>query len=362
MAQTLWSGYLTQGPRVEEFEDALRDYIGNPLVATTNSATSALTLALRLCDVGPGDVVFTTPMTCSATNLPILTAGARPMWIDVDPNTGLVTSDALIKTAKRAISEGVMHHVKAIIVVDWGGLPAISHELFATAWSLLGGLPVIEDAAHAFGSTWNNIRIGFWANYTTFSFQAIKHLTTGDGGALFALDKNKIDQARSLRWYGIDREGKSSDSRIDQDILHAGYKFHMNDLTASLGLAQIEGAKLSVEAHTRNAQILHENLGPIFTTLSPYHNESVSAAWVYTVLLPDYETKVKFKHFMNSQDIQVSEVHRRNDQYTVFKGYDDVDLDGVTQFYDRMVCLPCHSGLSINDLDRIVEVANSFTV
>lgn len=344
---TLHSGYITQGQRVEEFEKAFGDYIGNPLVVSLNSCTSALTLALKLANVKRNDEVITTPMTCSATNLPILQFGAKPVFADIDPDTGLIDPSSVEKL--------ITPKTKAIMCCDWGGTPCDLDELRRIADS--HKLVLIEDAAHAMGAEYKGRKVGSIADFTCFSLQAIKHITTGDGGMLACRKTKDYERARLLRWFGIKREADSPDSRISEDIKDPGYKFHMNDLSATLGIEQMKHVERIVASYRANALYYNRTLPAQFLKLPTHNNKS--SYWVYTVILPNKVARDKFVEYMNDKGIQVSQVHRRNDDYTVFKPYKR-DLPGVTKFSRTMVCLPCHWALTAEDVALVVKHVNRF--
>lgn len=347
LLSVLHSGYITEGPKVKEFETALSDLIGTRAL-TVNSGTSALTLALRLAGVGPGDEVISTPMTCQATNVPIMGTGATIVWADVDPRTGLIDPDSI---AKR-----ITPKTKVIMTVDWGGAPCD----YASIWNIIKdtGIVVIEDAAHALGSTFLNEPVGRIADYTCFSFQAIKHLTTVDGGALTALKDEDLDRGRLLRWFGIDREEETKEFRGEQDVPEWGYKFHMNDVNATIGLANLNYTPQIISMHKVNARVLDETLDTeMYTNTDPtYLHES--SHWLYTTLLPDPDIRERFKQHMKSKGIQVSQVHWRNDRLTTFKQFASNDLPGVDEFSRRMICVPVHFDA---DPYRVARAMNSFT-
>src|SRR3989338_1253499 len=177
--EVLMSGFIGQGPKVEEFEKKIGDFIGNPNVLTVNSGTSAIQLAYRLAGVGIGDEVITTPMTNIATNVPIIAAGGKIKWADIDSETGSLSPDSV----KKKISK----KTKAIMAMQWGGYPPNMDEIHEIAQDF--GIKVIEDAAQGFGAEYKNRKTGSYSDFTIFSFQAIKHITTGDGGALICRNR-----------------------------------------------------------------------------------------------------------------------------------------------------------------------------
>jgi dTDP-4-amino-4,6-dideoxygalactose transaminase len=346
---TLHSGYITQGPKVEEFEGRIAEFLGTPNVVTLNSGTSALTMALRLAGVGPGDEVISTAMTCTATNLPVLSLGGTLLFADADPISGNISAESVEKL--------ITPKTKAILFVDWGGMPADLDEIMGVARA--HDLKVVEDAAHSFGAEYKGKKVGQIADFTCFSLQAIKHITTGDGGILTCKDPADAERAKTLRWFGIKRDTDSLDSRIDQDIVEWGYKFHMNDLNAAIGIVQMDYIEQVLRNHRKHAAVYDDALDKYFVRQNQ-GGDRVSAYWLYTLLLPSKVERDQFKDFMTERGIQVSQVHKRNDKYTVFKDVKNNGLDGVDYFSDRMICIPVHWGLSIMDLNQIIESCNEF--
>lgn len=346
---TLHSGYITQGAKVEEFEGRVAQFLDTPNVVSLNSGTSALTLALRLAGVGPGDEVISTAMTCTATNLPVLSLGGTLLFADTDPITGNISAESIEKL--------ITQKTKAILFVDWGGMPADLDEIVSIARA--HDLKVIEDAAHAFGAEYKSKKVGQIADFTCFSLQAIKHITTGDGGILTTLDPANAERAKVLRWFGIDRSKNGLDSRIDQDIEEWGYKFHMNDLNATIGIVQMDYIDQVIRNHRKNAHVYDERLDKYFVRQNE-GDDRKSAYWLYTLILPSPQERDAFKEYATENGIQVSQVHKRNDAYTVFKDVQHAGLDGIDYFANRMICIPVHWGLSLMELDRVIWVCNSF--
>lgn len=360
LLETLHSGYITQGKKVEQFEARFTEIARSPHTVSVNSGTSALTLALRLAGVGVGDEVITTPMTCSATNLPILSLGGIPTFADIYSDTGLINPFEVEKL--------ITPKTKAIMAVDWGGLPVNVSQLQAIA--NVHKIKLIVDAAHAIGTPHNAE-----ADFVCYSLQAIKHITTVDGGMLICKDYADYQRAKKLRWFGINRDSNSLDSRIDEDITEWGYKFHMNDVAATIGLVQLDHVARVVKAHQLNAAYLFNEIKDReFYQHPPFEG----TFWLYTLLLPSEQLRDEFKVFMANRGIQVSQVHKRNDKYTVFMPYavdhyeyqeGDEEADGspvqkvfpgVDNFSSRMICVPVHHGLTMADLHKITQACNSF--
>lgn len=245
LKDVLMSGYIGQGKVVDEFESRLGTMIGNPNVLTVNSGTSAIHLALRLANVGYGDEVISTPMTCSATNEPILERGAKIIWADIKPRTGEIDPNDI----RRKITP----KTKAIVCVHWGGYPCNLKAINTIAKE--HGIKVIEDAAHAMLAEFGARYIGNHSDFVCFSFQAIKHMTTVDGGALFCHNRDDYKRGKLLRWYGLDRES-SACFRCEQNIQEHGYKFHMNDVNATIGLVQLNYVREIVTKCQENGDYL----------------------------------------------------------------------------------------------------------
>lgn len=330
--KTLHSGMIGQGPKVEEFEKALVPWVGRDTLLTVNSCTSAITLALVLAGVQAGDEVITTPMTCAATNTPILNLGAIPVWADINPMTGNI--DPL------SVMERVTSKTKAVIAVHWGGNPCDLKELEAIGH--LFGVPIIEDAAHAFDAQYEGKPIGSHSDFVCFSFQAIKHLTTGDGGLLVCKNRKDYERGKLLRWYGIDRNAPGD--KFLHDIPEAGYKFHMNDISATIGLANLAHMPGILDHCQANGKILAAHTHQAIPTRG-------SSQWLFTVLPEDREA---FVAKMAAAGISTSQVHGRNDMYTMFKPYRR-NLPGVDQFASRQINVPCGWWLSNEDLLHVAE-------
>lgn len=358
LVATLTSGYLAEGPRVADFEREFGAVVGNRRAVALNSGTSALTLALRLAGVTEGSSVVTTPMTCTATNLAILSLGADPLWADVDAAGGQISPEAVNARFEYWSRHRITHRKpRAIMLVDWGGAPCdmLSLTNIANRWRV----PLIEDAAHALGAQHHGFPVGSISDFTCFSLQAIKHITTGDGGVLTCLDEEKYQRARRLRWFGIDRSTPTGDSRIDVDIKEWGYKFHMNDVAATLGLVQLPYLGRILDRHAANAAWYDRALSSYFERVHQVPGTR-SAWWLYTILLPNRSSRDEFVVFMNRRGVQVSRVHRPNDEYSVFEPYSHGALPGTRLFSSRMVCIPVHWALTEDERQQVADACNAW--
>ena len=337
LGKTLFSGYIGQGQQVDAFEVELMKFLDREYLLTTCSGTAALDLALHLCGVGPGDEVVTTPITCTATNGVIVRRGARPVWADVEHYTGNIDSWDVAKK--------ITPRTKAIMTVDWGGRPCNYEHLRAIA----SGIPNIEDAAHAFGAD------GLGGDYICFSFQAIKHLTTVDGGAIIT-PRNQYKRAKLLRWYGLDRES-SSDFRCSQDITEVGYKYHMNDVCASIGRANLKDISDILQRHRENATFFWEQLKDYQSNdMSLPTPCEASSWWLYTLQV---RNRTDFVQHMKDCGVVTSQVHARNDKHTGFC-FPNGPLSGVDHFDAHQINIPVGWWLDRQDRDKIVGAVKSW--
>lgn len=344
--KVLDSGYIGQGPRVDEFEEKLSKFLGMNDLLTVSSGTAALDLALHLTDAMPGDIVISTPQTCTATNGVIANRGLIIMWADVDPRSGRIDPRSVAQ-----IIDGLGGDmVSAIMAVDWAG------ELCDYQALKSHGIPVIEDAAHAFGAD----RLGSRerGDYCCWSFQAIKHLTTGDGG-LLSVPSKQVDRARLLRWYGLDRRS-SSNFRCEQNIQEIGYKYHMNDIAASIGISNLEDMEVVIAKYVDNARYYNEMITQDGGKVAKPTWSITSSWWLYTLLVSD---RASFSLFMKKMGIDVSEVHARNDKHKAFQDASEprVPLDGLDSFSKHQVSIPVHWGLSEQDREIVAKAVNAWS-
>jgi len=337
LLEVLHSGFIGQGAKVDEFEQQLGEYFGNSRVLTLNSGTSGLQLALRLANVGYGDEVISTAMTCTATNMPILAAGAKIIWSDVDPITGLIDPEE--------IERKITPKTKAIVMVHFGGIPCDIERINQIAQK--HGVKTIEDAAHAFGAEYQGKKIGNHSDFVMFSLQAIKHITTVDGGLLLCKQEEDYQRGKLLRWYGIDREQKRKDFRCEENVFEYGYKFHMNDIAATIGIEQLKHVDRIVGRHIENQRYYDEVLqGVKGVDLIPKTGHAKSSSWLYTLHI---EQRDPFIQWMKEQKVMASRVHERNDKHTAFIS-SVAHLPKLDRFNATQVSIPV--GWWISDEDR----------
>jgi len=342
--QVLASGWIGQGPVVAEFEQRFEEVVGVRNAVAVNSATSALHLALTCLGIGKGDEVITTAQTFVATSLVILQNVALPVFADIQYHTGNIDPADI----ERRITE----RTKAILAVHWGGYPCDLDEIQTIAAK--HGLPVIEDAAHAIGATYHGRPIGMSSRFTCFSFQAIKHLTTGDGGMIVAPADEDYETVKRRRWFGLDRDRRRPSELGEPvwDISEVGFKYHMNDIAAAMGVAHLVALPSMLEQRRRLARAYRSALANIpGVTLFNESSDRESAYWLFDLHV---ERRLEFIRMLKSKNVEASVLHRRIDTNSVFGGLRD-DLPVLERFDETHVCLPMHNGLTDDDVDYVIR-------
>lgn len=343
VSQVLKTRWIGQGPMVDKFEDAFKEKLEQkgPCVAV-GSGTDALHLAYLLAGIKSGDEVLCPLFTCTATNIPLLYIGAKPVFVDVDP----FTMNVSVPDMRRKISE----KTKAIIVVHYGGLPCDMDAIGLLAKEY--GIPVIEDAAHALGASYYGQKVGNISDFTMYSFQAIKHLTTGDGGMLTFKDEELLKKAKRLRWFGIDREDKQK-GIWENDIKEIGYKYQMTDISAAIGMAGL----LEFDDALAYRRTLYgryvQKLQGVVRIVNDFNPNKRTAAWLMTILV---ENRSDLQRKLKEHKIESGQAHYRNDRYSIFPKGDFPGMDSIDENY---LVLPLHTKMSVEDVDRVCEVIRS---
>lgn len=338
LEKIIYSGYVAQGEQVELFERAFEKYIGAGHALSLNSGTAALHIALILAGVGSGHEVISTALTAEPTNVAIKMVGASIRYADVDYTTGNISPTS--------IEAKINQNTKAILVVDYAGTPVNVPAIQAISQKY--GIPVIHDAAHALGATFNGLKTGCHFPYTIFSLQAIKHITTIDGGVLQIASKEEYERAKLIRWFGIDKKK----TRLENNIQFQGYKYHMNNVNATLGLLQMPEADDIVNAYIQNGKYLDEALkNTAGIELLEYYKGSMPSYWLYTLKV---ENRAGFIKMMEENGFAASELHKRNDWHDYLNDFKET-LPTLDKFYERLVHIPCGWWLTADDRERMVE-------
>jgi perosamine synthetase len=273
---------------------------------------------------------------------------ATPVFADIDPTTG--------NLAVASVAAKITPRTKAIMPVHFGGYPCDLDEINALA--ARHNLAVVEDAAHALGATYKNKPLGTVSRFTAFSFQATKHLTSGDGGLLCCAQEEDCHLARRLRWFGIDRRSDHP-SLLGERVYHlkqVGFKYHLNDLAAAVGLGNLEDfpARLRRRQHIGACYRRELRQVPGIELLSIL-DDRTHAYWVFSLLV---ERREDFIRKLAAHGIPTSVLHMRIDRHEVFGG-PRRELKGQAAFAERHISLPAHEGLSDSDVERVISVIGS---
>lgn len=326
--------YIGEGAKVLEFEQTFQHWVGLPQkVLALNSGTSALELACSLIGLEEGDEVIAPPISCFASYAGILINNARIVWADVVPETGLIDiQDVLRKVTPRT---------KAIITVSWGGQRIDHRPLRHTK------IPIIFDDAH--GSYYPDP----FVDYIVYSTQAIKFLTSVDGGFL-AVPDQQYDKGRLLRWYGLDRLSSSGFRCGEQNIALPGRKLHMNDVTATIGLSNLHHVAGIIEKHRANARFYDESIQHANITKPSFY--PTCTYWLYTLQTTERD---RLKTYLADHGIESSLVHARNDTHAIF-AYASSTLPGVDIFNATQLSIPVGWWITEQERSFIVNTLNAW--
>jgi dTDP-4-amino-4,6-dideoxygalactose transaminase len=382
VADTLRSGWITTGPRVKRFEEAFAAFLGAPGAVALNSGTAALHVALVSAGIGPGDVVITTPMTfCSSVHV-IEHVGARPLLVDVEPDTlnlDLAQVDRAIEARGRSAGRhrgGPEGRVRAILPVHLYGHPCDMDAILTIGRE--HELVIIEDAAHALPAKYNGRTIGSNSEGATplrfacFSFHATKNLTTGEGGMLVP-PPELLEEARAWGLHGMNRDAYkryAADGSWSYEVVRPGFKYNMTDIQAAIGLHQL--TKLP-EFHRRRREIArrYDDAFRRYEELqTPVERQVVEHAWhLYTLRLnvdcfrsvasgtPRSAVRDRFIEQLKARNIGAS-VHfipiHLHAYYRQKYGYKPQDFPVAFDAYERILSLPLYPRMTDGDVEDVI--------
>ena len=351
----LKSGWITTGPRVKQFEENLKAYLGAPHALTLTSATAGLHLVLAALRLKPGDEVITTPMTFAATLNTIVLAGGKPVLVDVEPGT------YNIDVSK--IEKAVTKHTRAILPVHFAGLPVDLDPLYAIANK--HNLRVIEDAAHAIGTEYKGKRIGSFGDIQVFSFHPNKNMTTGEGGCVVTRDDKIASDVALLRFHGMDREawsrfGKKGSQHYE--IIAPGYKYNMMDIQAAIGLHQLKQLDGFIKRRSEIAVRYHKLLAgwEQWSLPTQPRYEHLHAWHLYTPLINPKAASMDrdaFMQGMKERNIGTGLHYRAVHLYPYYReqfGFKHGDFPNAETISDRIVSLPLFPNMTDSDHERVI--------
>jgi dTDP-4-amino-4,6-dideoxygalactose transaminase len=358
VVDTLRSNWITTGPKTKRFETEFAEYLGAKGALALNSCTAGLHVALASSGIGPGDEVITTPMTfCASANV-IEHVGARPVLVDVEPDT--LTLDP------HRVAEAITPKTKAILPVHYAGHPTDMKPIMELARQ--HDLIVVEDAAHSLPASYEGQKIGTIGDFTAFSFYATKNLTTAEGGMLTG-SPERMDRARVISLHGMNRDAwkrYTAEGSWYYEVVEPGFKYNMTDIQAAIGLVQLERLTKMQGRRREIVAQYNEAFSAIDALQPPVERSNVESAWHLYVLRLNLDrlkiNRAAFIEAMKEHQIGTS-VHfipvHLHPYYRDKYGFKPEDLPVAYQEYQRIVSLPLHPGLTDEEvLDVIAAVAD----
>ena len=349
LQKVLKGRWIGQGPLVDKFESVFsKKFTNNLPCVAVGSGTDALHLAYLLAGIKKDDEVICPVFTCTATNIPLLYIGAKIKFADIDPKTFNISIDHVKKLVSKK--------TKAIVFVNYGGLPCDLTELNKIAKRYK--IKLIQDAAQSLGNFYKNKPITQYSDFTIFSFQAIKHISSGDGGLLCFKEKKILKKAYRMRWFGIDRLKKQGGT-WENDIKEIGYKYQMTDLGAAILLDALKEFSKIKKHRKKIFSIYEKNLKnnkkvKVVTSVGKFTHSN----WLFTILV---DKKDLLQKKLRQSNIETNQVHFRNDRYSIFKKFVKnkkfPNMDSVEKKY---LVLPVHTKMSFSDANYVVKKVNLF--
>lgn len=338
--ECLDSGFLSEGELVRKFEARIHAEFGYPNPLAVNSGTSALQIVLYLI-LEPGDEVIIPAQTFVATGLTVLQAGGKVVFADIDVSTGnILVNDVMRKITPKT---------RAVIAVAWAGNPPELDKLEEICQK--HNIILIQDNAQALGATYKGVPSALWGDFSCYSFQATKHLTTGDGGLVSCKDKISYEILKNLRWFGIDREKDNYDITGERQYLlyDVGFKFHMNNYAAALGIGNLVNIHQRINTRRQIARYYDQNIRDEFYI----RRGDGSSCWVYDLLV---ENRDDCLTALREWGVPASVVHRGIHKHPVFGCR--TELPNQETWDEKHISLPCHSSMTTKDVQRVVDAVN----
>jgi len=357
VVKVLRSDWITTGPKIEEFGGALCKYIGCKYAVAVNSGTSALDIAVQSLNLPEGSEIITTPFTFVATSNAILYNGLKPVFADICSDTFNIDPDEIRKKISR--------DTRTIIYVDYAGQPCDIKAIKEIADEF--DLYLIEDASHAIGAEYGNEKVGNFADLTIFSFHPVKHITTGEGGAVVTDNKELYEKLLLLRNHGIDKDAQDRygpDASWAYDMRYLGRNYRITDFQAALGVSQLKKLEGFIEKRSELASMYDELLSDVDAVRLPVVRGNVKHAWhLYTVLLDESIGMDEFFKYMRAASIGVN-VHYipvyRHSYYVRNFGFDPEDFPVTEKVFKRIITLPLYPQMDINDISYICSKIENY--
>lgn len=343
-------GYFGMAYKVTEFEQSLKDYLGTEYeVLATNTGTSALHLALSSLGIGPGDEVIVPAFTFVASVQAIAMCGATPVLCEVHEENLLID----VKDAERKITD----KTKAVITVDYSGNPCDYDALFSLKDKY--GIRIIEDAAHSIGSLYNGKRIGSFGDVICFSFDSIKVMSCGEGGAIVSNDKEMMKIAEQKRLLGMDKKTHALDWKQRSwvyDVNYVGFRYHMSNINAAIGCEQLKKLDRFI---ARRREICHqyvEELSSVSEISIIEMDYDVIAPFMFPCLILNGQ-RDRLREYLVNKDIETAISYIPSNKFTLFK---NVNMPVTDKIYNEILCLPLHFEISDDDVREVCACIRKF--
>lgn len=345
------SGQIAYGDKILEFERNLSRLLDIQSITTTSDMSTAIQIAFRIIGIDQDSEIITSPFACMSTNAPIGFMNAKPVWCDVENETGFMNP--------KLIEKLITKRTKALILYHLAGYPGYISEILEICSR--NNIALIEDCDNALMSVYGKSLVGTFGNFSIYSFYPNRQINCTEGGAISCMDIKDDKKAKLLRRYGIDIPNfRDEFGEIkDVDIPEIGYSATLNNLCSHIGLTQIDSVNEKIARTRRNASILSKELsGLAFLKLvEPLPNTLPS----YWVLLATSPVRDALLHFLKSKGVGCSKLHYLNNKYSCFNS-ERTPLPGAEKFMEGVIALPCGWWLNDNDLDFIINTIKSFNL
>lgn len=353
VSEVLKSSWIGNGPKTEEFENKFLSFIKGKYGVALNSASAALHLAIISSGVKTGDEVITPSMTFVATNHPILMQKAKPVFCDISYDT--------LCADPKDIEKKITSKTKAIIVVHYGGHPVDLGPIIKLCKDK--NIVLIEDCAHATGTYYKNKHVGTFGNFSSFSFAAIKNLTTGDGGMLIGKNKKIIELARAMAWSGISsstwERSRHRKLKWKYNVLSLGWKYQMNDIAASIGLIQLKKLNKNNKKRQIIAKRYNEGLKNLAWIQLPVIKKYAQSSYHNYVIKIPRKIRDKVSDYLANKGITTSVHYMPSHYYSLYSEFKK-DVPVTNKVWQEILLLPIFPDLTSNDQEKIINAIKSF--
>ena len=347
-------GWLGMGTSTKEFEDRISEFLNlkNRFVVTTNTGTSALHIALRVANIGPGDEVITPSFNYVADHQAIKMTGADVVMCDIEEdNLGM---------DYEKVEELITNKTKAIIPLHFAGIPCNQKKIFKMAEKY--DLRVIEDAMHAFGTTIDGKKIGSYGDITCFSFDPVKIITSIDGGCVVVNTKEEAQRLQKLRLLGVDKdttERYKNKRSWDYDVISEGYRYHLTNIMASVGISQIKKINTFITNRQKICQEYNQAFKEIKGLKIPQTDFTNISPFIYSLRILNDQRDDLIKHLdMLEIDVGIHFIPVHKHKYFSNSRFGNMKI--TEQVVKEVLTLPLHSNMKINQIQRIVEGITGF--